>query len=367
MQFIKNKKSWAVRFYHEEKRIYLKGFRNKKEAELGALKYIESDIGKDKSNMQFQDFIEKWFYSYASNLADNTKRNYADIINLHIIHKFGKIKISEIKSIDIQNLYYEKMEHLSSTRVNNIHKILKLILKYAVDWGYIKKNPCNSIKSPSVDEANITIPEREDIQLILNESKKYDAYIAIYIAIVTGMRSSEILSLEINNIDLINNRIYVKSSYNDNLKQKQKTKTSNSNRYIYLIAGTEAEIKKHIKDKIKHKEKYKNQYIINDWICTFKDGKKLTRNYISKTFKKVIRNLKLDDNINFKSLRHYHATWLLTENIHPKIVQERLGHSSIRVTLDTYSHLIPSLQEKALINIEWAENRQECTKLKIID
>ena len=88
-------------------------------------------------------------------------------------------------------------------------------------------------------------------------------------------------------------------------------------------------------------------YNANNLVFTFKDGTPIRPSYATKNFKKLLNKLNMK-NYRFHDLRHTHATFLLQEGINPKVVQERLGHANIRMTLDTYSHVIPSMQKKAV-------------------
>ena len=96
---------------------------------------------------------------------------------------------------------------------------------------------------------------------------------------------------------------------------------------------------------------YGEDYEINNFVCTWPDGKPFRPDYITQAFPKVLKSLGLP-NIRFHDLRHTHATLLLVQGIHPKVVQERLGHSKISITLDTYSHILPNMQQEAAEKID---------------
>jgi integrase len=351
MQFIKRKNGWSVRFYVNNDRKLLSGFKKQKEAEKAAMEYMSKNVY-IKKDITVEDFFRLWFENYVDDLGENTIISYAGMINLHIIPGLGKILLSDLKGDTIQNFYTEKKKTLSSTRVQGIHKLLKMALNYAVMWEYLVRNPAINVKAPVREQVDIVILTDDELKKVLSHAKAYEAYIAILIAATTGMRMSEILALEVSHVDFERCRFQVTKSYNDVKKKLDKTKTKSSKRYVKMMKGTELEFKKYLYEKEQYEKMFGDLYYKNNFFCTYKDGKKLTRNYISKRFKKIIRKLNYDDRIDFKSLRHYHASYLLAKNKHPKIVQERLGHSSIRVTLDIYSHLIPSLQDGGLDDLE---------------
>jgi integrase len=384
LQYIKNKKSWSVRFYYNKERILLKGFEKKKDAENAVIEWHknkEVEESKSKNNIKeitIENYMELWFERHCVSIGERTRENYAGIINLHVIPAFGNTLLHELDADTLQEMSSEKLEYLSGTRVKDIHKLIKLSLNHAIMWGYLDNNPAENVKTPRADDTDIVIPEEWQLKKILEYSRKYDAFIAIYIAATTGMRVSEIMALKINSVDFENNCFNVTNAYQDRLKRNDKTKTKSSKRRIKFLPGTEVEIKKYYIKKLQNKVKFGNLYYQNDYFCTFQDGKQLTRSYVSKTFKKIVRKLKYDDRINFKSLRHYHISYLISKGKNIKAIQERSGHASVRILIDTYTHLFPSLQDDMINDLkfdtniinnkecklmEWAGNGQENTTL----
>lgn len=351
-QYIKNKKSWSVRFYFNNERVFLRGFKKKADAKEAEAEYRKNNT-EIKKDITVGKYFDMWFENYVDDLGENTKENYACIINKHVLPKFENMLLTDLKSDVLQEFYTEKKKILSGTRVNGIHKLIKMALSYAVMWEYLRSNPAQYVKAPVIDKPKIVIPTDVEMKKILEYARSYDAYIAIIIGATTGMRMSEILALEMDSIDMENRKFIVKNSYNDTKNIIDKTKTEASERYVTMLKGTEIEFQKYIYQKKKNMVQFGSMYYNNNFLCTYVDGLKLTRNYVSKRFKKIVRKLNLDDNINFKSLRHYHASWLLRQKVHPKVVQERLGHKSIKITLDTYTHLIDSLQDKIINSLDW--------------
>ena len=265
---------------------------------------------------------------------------------------------------------------------------------------YLKYNPCYAVTPPSKAYTEIYIPTDDELREILRLSKDYSCYIAIYICSITGMRLSEIAGLQIEDFDIKNKRFNLRMQYQriDGEYKLDKLKTRTSKRQIALIEGTEKPILEYLKQKQINKMKNRLNWHENNFLLVYEDGSPLQGETISKTFKKITRRLGLfegrilklppsclankyivqandsldkiaakykikprelaeennirNEDYSFKSLRHYHATWLLRNNIHPKVVSERLGHASIKITLDTYSHMIPDLQEQALQGID---------------
>lgn len=358
MHFIKLKKGIAVRFYDEYgNQVYLSGFKSKKDAEAAAIEYNEKSLHAVDRDITVKEYLIKWYDEYVNiSVAERTRQRYFELLDLHVIPHLGHYKLSKLKPAHISSFYIDKVSscELSPTTVLQIHRILNNAFKYAVLNEYLKYNPCYAVTPPSKAQQDIYIPTDDELNLILREAKNYSCYIAIYICSITGMRLSEIGGLQVEDFDIKNKRLNLKLQYQrvDGTYKLDSLKTRPSKRQIALIEGTEKPILEYLKQKQINKMKNRLNWQENNFLLTYDDGSPLQGETISKTFKKIIRKLGLNENYSFKSLRHYHATWLLRNNIHPKVVSERLGHASIKITLDTYSHMIPDLQEKALRGID---------------
>jgi integrase len=360
MHFIKLKKGYAVRFYDDGgKQQYLSGFKNKKEAEKAVIDFRERQLHEVDREITFAEFLDKWFEEYVLlNTCDRTKKRYQNYILKYIVPSLGHHKLSKLRASHINSFYIQKThEDVSVYTISILHVIVYSSLKYAVSNEYIKYNPAYAVKSPRIPHAQITVFEDNELDKLLKHVKtnKIDIYIVIYIASITGMRLSEILALQMNNLDFENNRINVVWNWqknSDRVFELCRLKTKNSKRQISLIEGTEKPIIEYIKQKKIIKMNNRLKYRENNFLITNNYGKPLIAETVSHKFKKILKDLKLSSKLCFKSLRHTHATFLLKNNVHPKIVSERLGHSSIKTTLDKYSHVIKDMQEDALKGIQ---------------
>lgn len=130
------------------------------------------------------------------------------------------------------------------------------------------------------------------------------------------------------------------------------TKTAGNRRPVPFLPGTLEELKRYIKIRSTNALKYGGKYKDSGFFLQREHGQPMQPDDVSKAFKKLVRELGMSEDITFHSLRHYHASWLLRQGVHPKVVSERLGHSSIRITLDTYSHLLPNMQEDIISGLD---------------
>lgn len=163
------------------------------------------------------------------------------------------------------------------------------------------------------------------------------------------MRRGEILALRWSDVNFANKTIRVTKSRvraaNNEIIEKT-PKTDSSIRTIAVPKITINELRREKERQEQNKKDLGPMYKNQDYVVCWDNGEPFKPNYVSQNFRKVRKKLKLPD-ISFHDLRHTHATLLLEQQVHPKIVQERLGHSTITTTLDTYSHILPNIQQEA--------------------
>ncbi|MGV8167500.1 MAG: site-specific integrase [Alkaliphilus sp.] len=173
------------------------------------------------------------------------------------------------------------------------------------------------------EKKEVKILNQEEV-LILLKNLKEPLRLVVLIAINTGLRRGEILGLEWSNVDFENKKIHIVNA---------------GRRAISISKSLISELKKTMTKQKENKLWFGADYFENDYVCVWENGKEINHNYITQAFRKSIMKLEIP-HIRLHDLRHTHASLLLQKGIHPKIVQERLGHSKISITLDTYSHLL---------------------------
>lgn len=288
--------------------------------------------------MLYSDILDLWIEEKHLEIRNSSYNNYLYTIKNRVKPELGNFNVDDITRKMIQDYVIQQSEKLKHETVINITKVLSQSFKYAIDNGYISENPYRGIKVPK-DKClkEIKVFKKEEVEKILSvkgfsEQKKN----IINIAYRTGMRIGEILALKWEDINFDQNLLTVKrtlSSYNNGQSEICEPKTKGSRRRIDLD-NTSMEILKNIN---------KN----GEYVFCKNDGSILSRQCIYQTFKRMCKAADVPYH-SFHSLRHTHASILLSANVHPKIVQERLGHAKISTTLDTYSHLIPGMQQVAV-------------------
>lgn len=222
----------------------------------------------------------------------------------------------------------------------------------------IDYNPADATKASKTERAEIHILSRTQAHKLLTIAKGYNqtAYMAILLALYTGMRIGEIFGLLWVNVDFDAKMVYVKQSVvstNHGYRLELSPKTKSSYRQIALPKIVLSGLREHRAWQEQQKELWLDRYKDNDLVISAADGDyKDPSNFSGDIFKHLLAMAGIDKSVRFHDLRHTHATWLLEKNTHPKVVSERLGHSSIRITLDTYSHVINGLQKAAVTKLD---------------
>lgn len=345
----------------KRKQKWLSGFDTEKEAQKAATEYIyKHDKGEilDTPDITVAQYLLDWVETHRPNVAPKTYESYKKEIENHIAPEFKKIKLDNLKPLHIQKYYTLKLKTLSPTTVNYQHRIIRMALKQAVLWGMIGNNPADRVTPPKKANKTFDIATLEDMGKILEHAKSEsrEIYIPLLIAFYTGLRRGEILGLTWANVDLVEGTIYVMQGRQFVGSEIVTTgvKTAKSKRKVVLFDFVTQELKK---EKLRQEEDFAEwgehyKATKDDFICRWDDGTPLRPEYLSKKFKKIVADLDISDNMRFHDLRHSHATWLMKEGVHPKIVSERLGHSDIQTTMNIYSHVSIDMQRDAIRKIE---------------
>jgi integrase len=297
-----------------------------------------------------KDFLEHWLKSYASSVRPNTIRSYAGVIQYHILPALGNIKLKDLSIDRIQMFYNNETENGTSPRmVQYIHSVLRRSLNFALRWGLLVRNPALGAIRPKLLKTEMKTLNGDQVRVFLSAAKGTRNEALFWIAVSTGLREGEILGLKWSDLDWKTKRLQVKRQL-QRLKSEglvlTEPKSAAGKRLIILSSATLTVLQKHLNLQQEEKMFAGENWQENDLIFPSTLGTPLDPSNMSKDFKDTLKMARLP-NIRFHDLRHTAASLMLLQGIHPKIVQERLGHSDISLTLNTYSHVIPTMQEEA--------------------
>src|SRR5690349_1140032 len=368
-QIIKRgEKTWVVRIFQGRdengKRRYVNktihGTKKSAEKYLTA-KLRDKDLGIniDPASESLAKYLDKWLEtSVKPRVRARTYDDYASLMNRYVREPLGAIKLADLRPVDIQKLYQSMQERdLSSRVVRYTHAVLSSALKQAVKWDMLHRNPANAVDLPRVVRREMKAMSPVEASRFLESVKGTRQYALFNFALTTGMRPQEYLGLKWSDIDLERGSATVQRAI---VWKREKgggwsfaePKTARSRRTIPLPAST-------VKALIEHKRQQgiERLRLGSDWqdhglVFPTSIGTPYTLSSLTnKWFKPALVKAELAG-FNLYSLRHTHATLLLSSGENPKVASERLGHSTIVLTLDTYSHVLPDMQQQAAERIE---------------
>jgi integrase len=298
------------------------------------------------------EYLEQWLRDYAvGSVAPTTLSSYEMIIRVHLRQAMEHVPITRITPQAIQSYLTQKQaQGLSSTTIRHHYNVLNEALKHAVRWGLLARNPTDMIDPPRRRTQEMRYWDEEQVRLFLVEAKRSSRFYPLYLtAVLTGMRQGELLALTWKTIDLTMGTASVqRTQYRLGRRLLVKHPKSAKSRRVVALPDVLTDELRRLRD-----QRRKEQELVGDdhedqglVFCQL-NGKPLhANNIVRRDFRKIIERARLP-RIRFHDLRHSHATHLLHQGVNPKIVQERLGHSSPAFTLAVYSHVVPGMQEQA--------------------
>jgi integrase len=308
--------------------------------------------------MTLNEYLNKWLETAAKQrLSERVFADYKYLLDLYVRGRIGNKRITDLRAMDIQMLYAEMQEKgLSARTVRYTNAVLSSALKQAVKWGVIVRNPASLVELPKIQRKEMQALSTEDAIKFL-EAAAEDRYSVLFsLALITGMRPEEYLGLQWKDIDLQNGVITVQRAVIERNKigwYFSEPKTARSRRSIPIPQSLSQALTIHrhkqLEERLKAGASYQNYDLV---FATGEGTPLLRRNIVRRHFKPILKRAGLPESLRLYDLRHSCATLLLAANENPKVVGERLGHASIRMTMDVYSHVLPTMQRAASDKLE---------------
>lgn len=363
----RGKNSWAIvlelgRDANRRRRQKWHSVRGKREDAERELGRLLNEVGTgsyvEPAKMTVQEYLERWLSDYARpKVAPKTLERYEEMIKSHINPSIGHHKLPKLRPLYVQSFYSDALLKgrkngkggLSPQTVTHFHRVLHKAFDQAVKWQMLARNPIDAVQPPRAERKEMQALDEPETAKLLQLVEGRRLYMPIFLAITTGLRRGEILGLRWSDLDLIGARLQVNQSLEqtkDGLRFKT-PKTNRSRRTLALPALIVEALRVHYVEQAKERLSLGPAYHTNNLVCARADGSPWPPDVLSTAFATLILKSKFK-HVRFHDLRHTHATQLLKVGIHPKIVSERLGHSNIGITLDTYSHVMPGMQEAAM-------------------
>jgi integrase len=329
-----------------------------------ANKWIRDTVGKAEAGLLPADggkttlaqFLARWMAAKKTSIKPKTADLYEYTIRCHILPTLGDVKVSGLTGDQLQALYADKLSAgLSARTVEIMHRLLHGALAYAVKYNLAPRNVADAVIPPKPARRAMTVWTAEQASAFLSATADDRLHAPYAVLIYGGLRLGELLGLRWSDIDLVAGRLHVQRTL-QRLKHGQglvvgEPKSSHGRRQIALPSVVVDVLKRW---RIRQKEERLlagERWVDTGYVFTTSVGTPMEQSNFNHYFDRTATRLGLPP-IRVHDLRHTCATMLLSQGVHPKVVQEMLGHSQISLTMDTYSHVLPTMQDEAARTLE---------------
>jgi len=351
--YVSGRKRWVAEISvspGKRKKFYCKTEKEAIKKKNEALRELEQGTLTTGTRRKLGEYLDDWLENvHKSRLRIGTYMNYKKLVR-YIVADLGDVWLQKLTPQQVQEFYARKLEEeLSSKVVHDIHGVLHLALKNAVRWGLVSRNVCDFVTPPRIVSREVVPLSLEQARSLVNHVRGHRLELLLTMAVVTGMRRGELLALRWSNIDFENGRLLVLHSVDfiaGHGYVEGMPKTAAGKRVI-VLPGFLLEMMKEHRERQMELSKVTDKWQDNDLVFPNLHGGYMHPNHMGELFRKLLKEAGLPP-IHFHDLRHSAASILLCMGVNVKVIQELLGHSDISITLRTYSHLLPSMQQEVV-------------------
>jgi integrase len=329
------------------------GFRTKKDAEqarVELLAKVDQGAYVEPAKLTVAAFLrEQWLPGLRSQVRPGTWAEHRSKVEVHLSPAIGGLQLQRLGPGHLNAVYADLLERgLSARTVLHVHATIRRALADATRWGLVPRNVALLASPPRPGRTELQVWTAADLRSFLAFVEDDRLYALWLLAASTGMRRGEVLGLQWPDVDLGRARVAVRRSLVTVGHQVvvSEPKTAKGRRSVALDPTTVAAIKAWGKRQTAARLAWGPAWTDSGLVFTREDGRPLHPREVTRAFTRHVLAAELPM-IRLHDLRHTHATLALAAGVHPKIVQERLGHANIAITLDTYSHAVPALEEQA--------------------
>ena len=302
------------------------------------------------SKVSLSKFLDEWLVVAKTSVRPNTYQQYSQVVHQHIIPVLGEIVLRDLRPDHVQSLYTNKLANgVSPNTTRMIHAVIHRALNHALKLGLTYRNVADSVTRPKVVRKEMKTLNDYQVRQLIQVAESEQMRLLLWVAVVTGLRQGELLGLKWSDLDWTSRRIQVQRQV-----QRRKgdglvfcePKSASGRRVIVLGKSTIEKLREYKNNQLKVSILLGEKWQDYDLIFPSPIGTPLDPSNVLKAYKDCLKRAGLP-NLRFHDLRHSAATLMLQQGVNPKIVSERLGHSDISLTLNTYSHVLPPMQEEA--------------------
>jgi integrase len=323
---------------------------------------LQNGTAVEPKRITVAQFLDLWLEYIKPQVAPRTHERYGEIARTYLVPAVGATLLTKLQPMSISSAYAGLLSGgrrkgaggLSPRSVCHCHRILSQALRQAVRWRMLPRNPCDDVNPPRVERATMKVWDVATMADALERARPLRIFLPMLLAGMLGLRRGEIAALRWRHVDLDRRQVAVIESFEQTRQGvRLKAPKSGRGRKVALPSKVVAELRTWRARQAEELLKLGTRLGENTFICAGEDGQPVQPQSLTHAWHRFLVGNKLP-RVRFHDLRHSHATHLLGSGVHPKIASERLGHATVGLTLDTYSHVIPGMQEDAVARIDAA-------------
>ncbi|WP_169460893.1 tyrosine-type recombinase/integrase [Ktedonobacter racemifer] len=313
-----------------------------------ALRELEQGVAIEKPDPTLESFMRDWL-KHKRDLRVSSRVEYDQLMRVHIIPALGRLTLKKLTPQIVHDFLNEKLEDgLSTKSVNMFHSLLHLVLEEALNLDLVARNVCDRVKPPKVvSKKSVALNEDQLLRLLrAAEGERLEKFLMLVMA--TGMRRGELLALKWDEIDLENRVLRVRRTFDyvyGHGYVENEPKTEHGIREILLPVFIVEMLLNHQEDQRQAREKCGSRWIEMGYVFTGLKGGRLNPGYTLKMYNELLQKAGLP-HIRIHDLRHSYSTLMAAMKVHGRVVQEILGHSDYRLTMNVYTHVDLAMQEE---------------------
>jgi integrase len=323
---------------------------------------LQSGTQVDPTRITVAEFFERWLDHMRGRCSPRTHERYTELCRKNLVPLLGGHPLAKLQPATISQAYAKALSSgrrdgqggLSPRTVHHMHRVLRQCLQQGVEWQVLSRNPAGLVRPPKVERRQMQTLDADGTIELIEAARTTSLFLPILLGVLCGLRRGEVVALRWRSVDLKQGQLAVSASteQTDAGIREKDTKSGNS-RSVALPAMVVEELRQH---RLRQAERHLLLGVRlseDHHVVTSEDGRPLQPRSLSQAFRKFLARNGLKK-IRLHDLRHSHATAMLAAGVHPKIAQERLGHSSVSVTIDLYSHILPGMQAEAVSLVDAA-------------
>jgi integrase len=316
----------------------------------------------DPSKITVAQYLEKWLSQMASQLSPRSHERYSEIVRKNLAPALGAVHLTKLRPTQIADAYAKSLSGgrrngkggLSANTVIYMHRVLKQALGQAVKWQMIVRSPADSVKPPKSERKPLQVLDVDETADLVETARGTNLFLPILLGVTTGLRRGEVAALRWRHVDLDKACLSIaESAEQTKAGVRYKPPKSGRGRTVALSATVIEELRQHRARQAEALLKLGVRLSEDAFVVARADGTPYQPRSLTHAFELFLTRHGLP-RVRLHDLRHTHATAMLKAGVHGKIVQERLGHSTIAVTLDIYSHVLQGMQESAVERVDAA-------------